>query len=279
MKRLSLLIILLVSLCGQAAAQFGTGQYDDMKNYMKRVNTTVTPSADNTYDLGSSARSWKNIYLDGSIYGASGSAIGGWTTATGKVYTSTLTDYVSVGTSSPLSRMSITGTGVVAALPGSYTPNAQQLSQTVSVQGDGSAYFYAEDKTNDIETAFGASTNGNGFVGSLSSDAFELRTANTARMTLSAAGDITVATAEAPKIFTVYGTGSFIGTTCLAIGKETCTGSAIDVVGNVVVTASDTINIGAVGTDGSWRLSRSGNNLLIERRESGSWVAKQTITP
>jgi hypothetical protein len=32
-------------------------------------------------------------------------------------------------------------------------------------------------------------------------------------------------------------------------------------------------------TDDSWRMVRSGNNLVMERRESGSWVVKQTITP
>ncbi len=32
-------------------------------------------------------------------------------------------------------------------------------------------------------------------------------------------------------------------------------------------------------TDGSWRITRSGNNLVFQRRESGSWVTKSTITP
>lgn len=36
---------------------------------------------------------------------------------------------------------------------------------------------------------------------------------------------------------------------------------------------------GATATDGTWRIGRSGNNLVIERRESGSYVTKQTITP
>lgn len=34
---------------------------------------------------------------------------------------------------------------------------------------------------------------------------------------------------------------------------------------------------GSSGTDGSWRFGRSGNNFVIERRESGAWVTKQTI--
>jgi len=37
--------------------------------------------------------------------------------------------------------------------------------------------------------------------------------------------------------------------------------------------------LGAKTTDGSWRIGRSGNNFVIERRESGNWVTKQTWTP
>lgn len=36
--------------------------------------------------------------------------------------------------------------------------------------------------------------------------------------------------------------------------------------------------IGAAGTDGTWKFIRSGNDLIIQRRESGSYVTKQTIT-
>ena len=36
---------------------------------------------------------------------------------------------------------------------------------------------------------------------------------------------------------------------------------------------------GAKGTDGSWRLIRDGNNLLLQRRESGTWTTKTTFTP
>ena len=69
----------------------------------------------------------------------------------------------------------------------------------------------------------------------------------------------------------------------------------LDVTGNIkasgtvtgtVITGTDHIAgsanyfyFGAEGTDGSWRIGRSGNNLVFERRESGSWVTKSTITP
>lgn len=36
---------------------------------------------------------------------------------------------------------------------------------------------------------------------------------------------------------------------------------------------------GDATTDGSWRIVRNGNNLVFERRESGSWVTKSTLTP
>jgi hypothetical protein len=35
---------------------------------------------------------------------------------------------------------------------------------------------------------------------------------------------------------------------------------------------------GADTSDGSWRITRSGNNLVIQRRESGNWVTKSTIS-
>ncbi len=45
-----------------------------------------------------------------------------------------------------------------------------------------------------------------------------------------------------------------------------------------ITTASDkAFYFGASDTDGSWRIVRTGNNLAIERRESGSWVEKSLI--
>ena len=35
---------------------------------------------------------------------------------------------------------------------------------------------------------------------------------------------------------------------------------------------------GAAATDGTWRITRSGNDLVIQRRESGSYVTKSTIS-
>lgn len=37
--------------------------------------------------------------------------------------------------------------------------------------------------------------------------------------------------------------------------------------------------LGGQNTNGSWRIGRSGNNLIFQRRESGSWVTKTSIVP
>ncbi len=55
--------------------------------------------------------------------------------------------------------------------------------------------------------------------------------------------------------------------------------------GNLTVTAADVdiasdkaFYLGNPTTDGSWKIIRSGNNLLMQRREAGSYVTKTTIT-
>lgn len=47
--------------------------------------------------------------------------------------------------------------------------------------------------------------------------------------------------------------------------------------GSVRVASTSYFYIGVSTTDGSWRIGRSGNDLVIERRESGNWVTKQTM--
>lgn len=48
---------------------------------------------------------------------------------------------------------------------------------------------------------------------------------------------------------------------------------------SIVQEAAQSQYWGDPNTDGSWRVGRSGNNLVFSRREAGSWVIKQTITP
>jgi len=49
--------------------------------------------------------------------------------------------------------------------------------------------------------------------------------------------------------------------------------------GNLWNEAADFHYFGDPTTDGTWRFGRSGNDWVFQRRESSSWVTKQTITP
>ena len=48
--------------------------------------------------------------------------------------------------------------------------------------------------------------------------------------------------------------------------------------GGAKLPSTDALYFGDKDTDGSWRIIRSGNNLVFQRRESGSWVTKSTIS-
>jgi hypothetical protein len=48
--------------------------------------------------------------------------------------------------------------------------------------------------------------------------------------------------------------------------------------GNVVLPSTGNVCLGDPSTDGSWKIVRSGNDLVFQRRESASWVTKSTIT-
>jgi hypothetical protein len=53
--------------------------------------------------------------------------------------------------------------------------------------------------------------------------------------------------------------------------------SMLDVIGDVEIYSNKAYYIGDPTTNDSWRMVRSGNDLVLQRRESGSWVTKQTI--
>jgi hypothetical protein len=53
---------------------------------------------------------------------------------------------------------------------------------------------------------------------------------------------------------------------------------SLTVNGGMTVGSDDAVYFGGDVSDGSWRIVRSGNDLVIERRVSGSWVTKSTIT-
>jgi hypothetical protein len=52
----------------------------------------------------------------------------------------------------------------------------------------------------------------------------------------------------------------------------------VTLAGDIIASDTSNIYLGPSGTDGSWRMVRSGNNLVFQRRESGSWVTKSTIS-
>jgi hypothetical protein len=54
--------------------------------------------------------------------------------------------------------------------------------------------------------------------------------------------------------------------------------TALTIAGSMDIDASGAYHLGNPTTDGSWRIIRSGDDLKMEQRESGSWVTKQTIS-
>lgn len=56
-------------------------------------------------------------------------------------------------------------------------------------------------------------------------------------------------------------------------------GRFLDSSADVLVGLSEAVYWGDEATDGSWRMIRSGNDLLVERREAAIWVTKHTFTP
>lgn len=54
--------------------------------------------------------------------------------------------------------------------------------------------------------------------------------------------------------------------------------SALDVNGDAELSSTGSVYFGDPTTNDSWRIVRSGNNLVIQRRESGSYVTKSTIS-
>lgn len=63
----------------------------------------------------------------------------------------------------------------------------------------------------------------------------------------------------------------------MAVGHDEPS-SMVDVAGSVEVGDADSYLLGDPITNDTWRFTRDGNNLVIQRRESGAWVTKQTIS-
>lgn len=52
-----------------------------------------------------------------------------------------------------------------------------------------------------------------------------------------------------------------------------------ELVNKGVLSSADFIYFGATDTNGTWRIGRSGNNLVFQLRESGTYVTKGKMTP
>lgn len=46
---------------------------------------------------------------------------------------------------------------------------------------------------------------------------------------------------------------------------------------DVSIPSDKAFYLGDSGTDGSWRITRSGDNLVFQQREGGAWVTKSTM--
>jgi hypothetical protein len=68
------------------------------------------------------------------------------------------------------------------------------------------------------------------------------------------------------------------------VAATTTTSAALYVIGgiatgeSIVQAAASYHYFGDSTTDGSWRMGRSGDDFIFQRREAGSWVTKQTVT-
>ena len=76
-----------------------------------------------------------------------------------------------------------------------------------------------------------------------------------------------------------YDAANYASFTVGATGDLTVnhTGGDLLINGDMEIRSTYSYYLGDQATDGSWRFVRSGNDLVVERRESGSWVTKQTI--
>ena len=99
-----------------------------------------------------------------------------------------------------------------------------------------------------------------------------LATGSISGVAVNATDDITVYT----DYIKLYSTGAAeFAQGAVTIGTD----AKITTDGDVQTATNSAFYFGDMDTDGSWRIVRSGNNLVFERRESSSWVTKQTMTP
>lgn len=67
MKRLIYAFIALMITLPCYAQHGGSGAHDSVSAYLKHANTDIIPSKDDTYNMGSSTKEWKDGYFDGTV--------------------------------------------------------------------------------------------------------------------------------------------------------------------------------------------------------------------
>lgn len=63
-----------------------------------------------------------------------------------------------------------------------------------------------------------------------------------------------------------------------SVAELTPSDGTLNVTGSIAIPADKQVVIGDGATEGDWRISRDGNNLVVQRRESGVWVTKGMFT-
>ena len=59
----------------------------------------------------------------------------------------------------------------------------------------------------------------------------------------------------------------------------TISGNAAVINGDIQTTDSNAFYFGDPSTDGTWRILRVGDSLVFQRRESATWIDKNTLPP
>jgi len=67
--KIAIVVLLVVPFISTIAFGFtGGGQWGAVKSFLKRCSVSIIPSKDDSVDLGSSAKQWKDGYFDGTLY-------------------------------------------------------------------------------------------------------------------------------------------------------------------------------------------------------------------
>ncbi|MBF0490648.1 MAG: hypothetical protein HQL15_08575 [Candidatus Omnitrophica bacterium] len=117
----------------------------------------------------------------GSWFPFSGNSDSLWTRTsdnTYRLYPTNLADNVGIGTQTPVSLLTVGGGGIPSPLAG------------INVATGGASYVSVSDGT--TQAFLGADLSGSGVIGTYGANDFVIQTANTERMRISAAGDITI---------------------------------------------------------------------------------------